>query len=296
MITMSHTEMQTWQRCRRKWLDSYYLGYQPADEEVTGNRILGVRVHSALEGYYGYDLDPLAVLGVLYQIELDASAEFEAELMAERDLASAMIEGYIEWAAETGADASLKVVATEADLTLALPGVEGVQLRSKMDQVIINEETGLLSFHDWKTAAAFERHEILALDPQFKFYSMMQKLASGEDEARVSGGMVTTLRRVKRTDKSKPPYYQRDEFRYDPETIHSTLAKAQRIGYEIKKARQALDWAYTEGGGDLELVNVIQRGLFPPNQIPHECKWSCPFVSLCPMMDDGSDWAGVLTR
>lgn len=306
MITISNTEMQTWQRCRRKWLVSYYLGYQPADEEVTGNRILGIRVHTALEGYYGYGLDPLAVLGVLYQIELDASPEFEPELLKERDLASAMIEGYLEWAAETGADASLKVVATETDLVVPLPGVEGVQLRAKMDQVVLHEETGLLSFHDWKTAGAFERHDVLALDPQFKFYSMMQRMASGHvtpsgeieqlsDKPVVSGGMVTTLRRVKRTDRSKPPYYQRDEFRYDPETINSTLMKAQRIGYEIAKARQALDWAYTEGMGDLELVNIMQRGLFPANQIPHECKWSCPFVSLCPMMDDGSDWAGVLT-
>ncbi len=64
MITISNTEVNTWQRCRRKWFLAYFLGYQPAVEEVTGHRILGVRVHTALEGYYGYDLDPLAVLGV----------------------------------------------------------------------------------------------------------------------------------------------------------------------------------------------------------------------------------------
>lgn len=309
MITISNSEISTWQRCRRKWFVSYYLGYQPASEEVTGNRILGTRVHTALEGHYGYGLDPLAVLGVLYQIELDASPEFESELMAERDLASAMIEGYIEWAAETGADAGLRVVSTETEVTVPLPGVEGVSLRAKLDQRVLNEETGLLSFHDWKTAASFEKHEILALDPQFRFYSMVERLASQhihEDDGTVegcpgcfsdpvSGGVLTTLRRVKRTDRSKPPYFQRDDFRYDPETINSTLTKTQRLGYEIARVRQSLDWAYTEGQGDIDLVNLVQRSLFPPTPIIRDCGWSCPFVQLCPMMDDGSDWAGVLT-
>jgi hypothetical protein len=298
MITISNTEISTWQRCRRKWLLTYFLGYQPATEEVTGNRILGVRVHTALEGYYGYDLDPLTVLHLLYQFEIDASPEFEMDLLTERALASAMVEGYIEWAAETGADAGLKVVATEADITVPLPGVPGVQIRGKLDQVVMNEQTGLLLFHDWKTAASFEKHEILALDPQFRFYSMIQKLASGAEVSRVSGGMLTTLRRVKRSDKSKPPYYQRDEFRYDPVTIDSTLAKVQQIGASIQAAREQLDWIYAPdgGNGDLELLNSVQRALFPPTPIIRDCGWSCPFVTLCPMMDDDSDWVGALVR
>lgn len=306
MITISNSEIFTWQRCRRLWFLRYYLGYQPAEEEVTGNRILGVRIHTALEGYYGYDLDPLAVLGLLYQIELDASPEFEADLVAERDLATAMIEGYLEWAAAEGTDAGLKVVATEQELIVPLPGVEGVELRAKLDQAVLNEQTGLLSFLDWKTAANFDRRELLAISPQFKFYSMMQKLATQPHDGhvyspppdgapRVDGGILRTLRRVKRTERAKPPFYASDEFRYDPETINSTLAKAQRLGYEIKKARQALDWVYTEGQGDLELLNVVQRSLFPPTPIETDCSWRCPFLQLCPMLDDGSDWPGALT-
>jgi RecB family exonuclease len=311
MITISNTEIQTWQRCRRKWFVSYYLGYQPEAEEVTGHRILGVRIHAALEGWYGYGLDPLVVLGVLYKIELDRSPEYEAELMAERDLASAMVEGYIEWTAETGADAGLSVVATEADVTVPLPRVEGVSLRARLDQVVLNEQTGLLSFLDFKTAASFEKHEILALDPQFRIYSLIQLLASrppvdafgnpypqagATGKPRVDGGIIRTLRRVKRTERSRPPYYATDEFRYDPETISATLAKVQRVGHEIKAARRVLDWAYTEGGGTVDVINEVQRSLFPPTPIVRDCGWSCPFVQLCPMMDDGSDWAGVLMR
>ena len=296
MITVSNTEIQTFMRCPRKWFVQYYLGYQPAEEEVTGNRILGVRVHTALEGMYGYGLDPLAVLQVLYQLELDASPEFETELLAERDLASAMVEGYIEWVASEGIDAGLTVVATEAELVVPLPGVEGVQLRAKLDQQVLSEQTGLLSFLDFKTAGAFEKHEVLALDPQFKFYSLMHRLITEPGDPRVDGGIIRTLRRVKRSDKSKPPYYATDDFRYDPETINSQLRKVQRVAYQIRNARHTLDQVYLDSGGDMETVNLVQRSLFPPNEIPHDCKWSCPLVTLCPMMSDGSDWAGVLTN
>lgn len=320
MITISNSEMFTWQRCKRMWFLRYYLGYTPDADEVTGNRILGTRVHCALEGHYGYGLDPLAVLGVLYQIELDASPEYEAELTAERDLASAMVEGYLEWVATEGADAGLRVVAAEQELSLPLPGVEGVILRAKLDQAVINETTGLLSFLDFKTAGDFERHAILALNPQFKFYSVMQMLSSApphvhdDDDGtvegcpgcfaepgspgwpHVNGGIIRTLRRVKRTSRSKPPYYATDDFRYDPETINSQLMKMISLGKKIKEARAALDWCYTEGEGNLELVNAVQRSLFPPTAIETDCKWRCPFVTLCPMLDDGSDWAGVLTK
>lgn len=296
MISISNSEMAIWQRCRRTWFLSYYLGYQTAAEEVTGHRILGIRVHTALQGFYGYGLDPLAVLGVLYQIELDASPEFEAELTAERDLASAMVEGYLEWIAAEGKDAGLTVVAAEQELRVPLPGIEGAELRAKLDQAVYNEQTGLLSFLDFKTAADFERHEVLALNPQFRYYSVMQQLAAGPGAPAVDGGIIRTLRRVKRTSRSKPPYYAQDEFRYNPEILASTLAKMQRLGAEIIDARRMLDWAYTEGGGDLELVNVVQRSMFPPTPIETDCRWRCPFVTLCPMMDDGSDWAGALTR
>jgi PD-(D/E)XK nuclease superfamily len=308
MIAVSNSEMAMWLRCRRKWFVTYYLGYHPDTEEITGNRILGIRVHTAMQGMYGYGLDPLAVLGVLYSIELERSPEYETELLSERDLASAMVEGYIEWVASSGEDASLSVVATEAEVVVPIPRVEGVSLKARLDQVVLNEVTGLLSFLDFKTAGTFEKHEVLALDPQFKVYSLVQLLASQPVDAygntypdaagapRVDGGIIRTMRRVRRTERAKPPFYATDEFRYDPETIESTLKKVQRVAHEIKGARRVLDWAYTEGGGTIDVINEVQRSLFPPNEIPHDCKWSCPLVQLCPMMSDSSDWAGVLMR
>lgn len=297
-IQMTNSEFFMWQRCKRDWFLHYYLGYVPDAEEVTGNRILGIRIHAALEGYYGYQLDPLTVLGLLYRFELEASPEYESELVRERDLAMAMVEGYIEWLASTGADAGLTVIGTESEVTVPLPGVEGVNLRARLDRVQLDESTGLLSFVDDKTAASFERHEILMLNPQFRFYSLVQKLAVGLslNQPRVLGGVVNTLRRVKRSDKSKPPYYQRDPFRYNEQMINATLLKVQGLARQIVAMRRQLDRIYTEHGGSLAVLDAFQLEHLPPTVIETDCSWRCPFVQLCPMLDDGSDWSGSLVR
>jgi PD-(D/E)XK nuclease superfamily len=299
-ISMSQSEIFTFQRCPRMWLLKYYLAYTPDADEVTGSRILGTRVHAALEGYYGYDLDPLAVLHLLYKFELEASPEFEAELVIERDMASAMIEGYVEWLAETGADAGLTVMGTESEVSVPLPGLPDVILRAKLDRVVLDESTGLLSFVDDKTAAGFERHEILMLDPQFRFYSLVQKLVAREvpGAPRVLGGIVNTLRRVKRTDRSKPPYFKRDPFRYNEQMINATLLKVTGVAKKIVAARNSLDWIYSPTGanGDLAMLESYQALNLAPVPILTDCSWRCPFVSLCPMMDDGSDWVGALVR
>ena len=295
-IQITNSELFAWQRCRRMWLLHHYLGYALEAAQVVGNQILGIRIHAALEGYYGYDLDPLTVLGVLYQLALDEFPEYESDLLAERDLATAMIEGYIEWIAAEGKDATLTSVATEAEVIVPLPGVPGVELRAKLDAVVYDSRSELLSFLDHKTAASFDRHEIMELDPQFRFYSLVQRIASQDNGMRVLGGYVNTLRRVKRTDRSRPPYFQRDPFRFNEQMIDATLLKVQGLARHILATREWLDWLYTQGQSDLTLLNQFQQAELPPTPILTDCSWRCPFTALCPMMDDGSDWAGALTR
>lgn len=299
MITISNSEIAMWQRCHRQWFITYYLGFVPATEPAASNKQLGSRVHTALEGYYGYQLDPLAVLGLLYRFEIEKKPDEAAELMAEREMAQIMVGGYLEWLAEEGEDADLEVVATETDLQIPLPGVEGVALRARMDQAGLRRSDGLLYFLDYKTAPGFEKHEYLHLDPQFKFYALMQQLAvrGNPGAPRIAGGCVSTLRRVKRTSRSEPPYYARDWFRYTDTELASTHLRVQHVCKKILDARKALDWCYGEGKGDLDLVNSVQQSLLPPTPIVHDCRWSCALASgLCTMMDDGSDWAASLTK
>src|SRR5260370_6678655 len=177
----------------------------------------------------------------LYECEIEAHPEFEPELKEESAMCEAMLTGYEEWLAETGEDADLEVVSTEADLQIPLPGVDGVLLRARMDQVNRRISNGDLAFMDYKTGS-FERHESLARDPQFKTYALMQFLATqGEpvtgmqlrqDVPVVMGGQITTLRRVKRTAAAKPPFYRRDPFRFTIAQLEAHFLKLQAVAAE----------------------------------------------------------------
>jgi hypothetical protein len=275
----------------------------PSGEAPANVREQGTRIHTAMQGWYGYQLDPLSVLHVLYGLAMEEHPDWEADLRKEQDVSLAMVEGYLEWAAAEGIDADLEVVATEADIEVPLEGLDGVILRAQLDQVVFRPSRGLLGFLDFKTGD-LKKHEYLELDPQFKTYSLIQRLAAGHgipwpgselraDRPAVSGGVIRSLRRVKRTEKSKPPYYQNDEFWYTPEQLSAQYRRILGLCREIAAARAELDF---RSQGDPERLTAWLQEFLPPTPVVHDCSWSCPFVTLCPMMDDGSDWAGALMR
>lgn len=300
-ITISQSEIATWSRCPRQWYLKYYRGIVPAEEAPTGNMQLGGRVHTALEGWYGYGLDPLAVLEVLYKIEMEARPDDAAELRKERDLADAMVGGYVEWAAAEGIDADSKVIATETDLQIPFPADDRVILRARLDAVRQMAD-GAWLWDDYKTSDTFETAETSELNPQMRFYSMMARLASQDqpDTPPVLGGRIVTLRRVKRTSKAKPPFYGRHEFRFPPEVVTAEYLRVAKVVREIMDARQSFDWAAAQGGAPEEaaaLLDITHGSMARPNLMPHDCAWRCPFSKgLCYMMDDGSDWQGALER
>lgn len=297
-LAISNSELSKWARCPRAWMVEYYLGFRLADAPVTGNMPLGIRVHVALQAHFGHGLDAIAVLGILYQIEIAEHPEAEHDLRAEMDLALIMVTGYLEWAEETGDEADYKLIAAEAEVRTDIPGLPGVMLRAKLDQAVQRISDGARLFRDWKTSANFDRHEMLALDPQMKTYCLIQQLMvrGGQDPPIVAGGRITTLRRVKRSSASKPPYYRSDDFGFNPDTIDATLRRVRRLCQEIQIAREHLDQIYA-AGGVLEVVNRFQREVLRPVPIPHDCSWSCPLASgTCAAMDDGSDWSGMLAN
>jgi hypothetical protein len=289
------------------WFVHYYLGFVPSSRSPVGTAQLGTRFHTGMEGLYGYGLDPLLVLKLLYAAEIAEHPEFEDELRKEHDLASAMTEGYMEWAVSEGIDADWRVMGTEQDLRVDLPGVPGVQLRGRLDQFTQQVSTGFLYFLDWKTSDSFEQHGVLELSPQFKTYSVMLHLHHGvpftgpvpEGVPVVNGGVIRTARRCKRTERSKPPYFMHDPFRYNPEQLHAALGRCQQVCTEIMNARQALDWCYAEQGGRgaLATLNQVQRTVCRPVPILRDCSWRCELSSgLCTSLDDGADWPGMLER
>lgn len=285
MTPFSNTELTTWQDCHRRWFFGYFLGLRvpPEREKQTGTMQLGTRLHKALELHYGHGADPRAVLGVLYDSIESYDDTTSSEVDKEHTQALIMLDGYLDWVEETGVDYDLELVSTEMDV-IVKAGISGIKFRGKLDQVVQRQSDGALLFHDWKTTGSFDQLvPTLHMNAQARFYALLNHLMAERDKQwpRVDGGLFTMLRRSKRTASAKPPFYRREEIRFNEHELNATLHKAVAIVHRIMSARQ---WLKQDLNDHHELVY--------PNPT-RDCTWKCPFVRICPLMDDGSDWQGA---
>lgn len=297
-LSISQSEIKTWQDCNRRWYITYYrqLGMPKAIGE-TGALSLGTNIHAALELLYRKGISPLDTVNKIYldQIEVVSSDEFAAvdketvlkNLRSEHDLAKAMIEGYIEWSEQEGIDAEMEFVSAEEEVVVP-SGISGVSLRGKLDQRWIRKVDGARLFRDWKTAQELTSPaKFLPMDTQFLTYALLEHLkALGEEtpdspRPRTDGGLYTMLRKVKRTASAKPPFYGQIEVRFNKNSLRSHWFHVHKVLEDIVQAHQALD-----AGSD-------HHSVAPPRP-SKDCTWKCEFFAICSMFDDGSHVEGLL--
>lgn len=288
-LRVSHSELQLWTRCRRKWYITHYLGYgtDPAAALPFGWAPLGTRIHTALEANYGYNLSAPSVLDYLYKDALHARPECEQELKKEQELAQIMIAGFLEWAASEGFDMGYEVVATEQEVAvpIPLPGGSELILVAKLDAIIRRLEDGALLFRDWKTVGTLSKANGLIRNTQMRTYALIQALRARGNPAvpRVDGGQYVMLLRSQRTARAKGPFYSKVDLpSYNRNDLNSTWLRVRQIGSEIQRARHLLD-----NGAD-------HRTVCYPTPIDDRCDWECQFADICPLFDDGSRWEDAL--
>ena len=100
-------------------------------------------------------------------------------------------------------------------------------------------------------------------------------------DQRVEGGLYRLLKKVKRTAKAAPPFYQEMTVRHNIYGLRSFWAQLQGVLRDMLATRTAL-----LAGGDHQVYAY-------PNPTT-ECRWKCPFFTICPMFDDGSDVEAVI--
>ncbi len=270
------------------------LGVKREHAAVTGALAFGTRIHACLERRYQNGENALAVYEELHveaerelnEIE-NARGGFDAEqrkkLADEHSLGRAMLEGFDQWAAETGLDEGMTFLAAE-QLVQVDSGIPGVQLRGKLDQVWRRDIDGALMFRDFKTAADLRSGPAsLPRDEQMMFYVMLMRLqhiqqgdGSGQWGGVPRGGMYTMLKKVKRSDRAKPPFFDQHEIMFNDRAIRSMWLRTHRRIQQMLDSRAAL-----AAGED-------HRYVVPPRP-SKDCSWKCPFVAVCPMADDSSD-------
>jgi hypothetical protein len=246
---------------------------------VTGSALLGTRLHLALEAHEGHGIPGLDALDFIYRRAIEESGE-EGDLLKERELAFAMLEGFLDWAAEEGYNSGYEVIATERETSVTLPFMtDGGEFRliCKLDALVRRLDDGAVFFRDYKTVGTFSKADRLAISTQMKTYTMIQALQALDTPhlRRPDGGQYVMLLRSKRTPRAKGPFYQVVEFAYNRHDLNSTWLRVRQLATEIRDARARIE----AGEYHQSVVRYVEGD---------DCQWYCPFSSVCSMWDDGS--------
>jgi RecB family exonuclease len=287
VLKLSNSTITAYKRCARHWYLAYHLGYgkRPDRDSTTTVATLGTRVHCALEAYYGYDIDPLAALRVIYYLAVKERPFDEAELDKQHRYAKAMVEGFLQWSEEEGIDSALEVIETEhlVKRPLLLDDGAVVTLMAKLDQKVRRKTDNAVLFRDWKTVGSLTKSHLLIVDEQMRFYSLLEALSASETGERADGGLYTMLLRSMRTPKANGPFFREVEVRFNQHDHDSMLKRTKAVVTDIHVTEQKL-----RAGAD-------HRAVAYPSPDPNGyCGWWCPFTLICPMMDDGSRWEDAL--
>lgn len=289
---VSNSEIQTFKQCRRKWYLGWLRNLAPKIEEVAGVRSTGTRFHIAMEARYqpGRWGTQDEVLSALLNAQDTDLTTFQAQTHLEEDykalksafqLEQIMVEGYLEWLAETGADSNLEVIATEQYVEAPLPGVAGtgdmpeVVAIGKLDAQVRDLRTGRRSFIDHKTVTTF-KVPMLTQNQQILHYELLSFLSMPEGEQYCDAALYNMIRRVKRSSTAKPPFFKRVEV---PHNRHELEAyKNHLVG--VVTDMQNVERTIAEDPSTIPMV------IYPT---PHrDCDWKCEFQKVCRLFDDGS--------
>lgn len=278
MLKASPSAMAKFRRCRRSWWLTYVEGWsvRPELAPVTGVALMGTRIHTALEAYYGYGIDAVDALNHLYGELIAQRPDRENDLAGERDTAAIMVSGYLDWVAENGIDEDYEVVETERtlDVPIQLTNGEMAIVSGKLDQIVRRKFDGARLVLDYKTVGSLQKADLLILDEQMLVYSAL--LAIQLPNERVDGALYTMLLRSKQTARATGPFYEQVHIRYNVDQQQSILARIRGVMDDMERTTRQLK------------AGVDHRVVAYPNPMTDRCNWDCPFKSVCPLFDDGS--------
>lgn len=278
LVPVSNSELQTFKDCKRKWWLAYYRGLRPRSTKSVGPLALGTRIHAALEGYYADNLDLVEEyvrLLALDRADLLANEQDTTKFDSEGELGRIMLEGYVNWLEETGADSGLEVVGAEK--AVSVPIMNGkVEVRGKLDLRVKRKIDGVRLFIDHKSVATFESITRTAhMSEQGKMYQLLEMLTTKDDDERCDGLIYNMLRKVKRSANARPPFYERLEVHWNKRTMEAFWTQLHGTITNMMQIREQLD-----KGADHNFV--------APPRPTQDCTWKCEFYQVCPLFDDGS--------
>lgn len=286
-VEISNSEIQKFKQDRRQWFLGNYLGLAKNEKSEVGPLPLGTRIHDSLEQYYLSGVNPVDVYNRLQRVDnqrflATSEANFEEYVKKfndESELGRIMLEGYMDWMDEENPDAGLEVIGAEKKLSYVLADFNPrVELIGKVDLQVRRLEDGSRATLDHKSALNFtDYHKFAHQSEQLMMYTMLERLHPESDGTRVDGGIYNLLKKVKRSSRAKPPFYERLDVRFNKKTMDAFWIRTLGTIRDIMATRDALD-----GGANHLYV------CYPTPTMDWKTG-SSPFFPVYTMLDDGSN-------
>lgn len=300
------TELQTFLNCPRQWLIMSHNGFNLEPSTSRPKMRLGTIWHKAMEYYYaprirdserqqagleglelGFkeDRDKLVLEmgdGVYTPEFIDSSAK-------DKELLSALYEGYPEWATNVAdpSDRVLTPVASEKRFLVPIKTLKGYKSRAylavKVD-AIVRDSTGALWIMEHKTRGVSSRVDdpqgvILDLQMGLQVLALRRYYSIAAPDEVISGVIYNLTRRQKPSSRVRAPIYGR----------HQVF----RSNTDLKILESRLYLTYRD------MRNIIREGLFAARYNPQVwaggyCTWGCPAVNICEALTRGDDYEYLL--
>lgn len=282
---VSNSEVQTYKDCPRKWWLTWVRGLRLKVAQPSAVRDLGTVVHQALASWYVPDgetpTDPNVALENILRGEPGVLDDLS------KRLARAMVAGYVEWLAETGADADLEVIASEQ--YVEVPFVHGVddlpvRLIGKLDARVRLRSTGHRRFIDHKTVGSLDDVGGLGRNQQMLHYDLIEFLTTAlTGEPRCDGALYNMLKRSQRTSRATPPFYRREAIDHNVHELHNYYEQLVGVVIDMTRREEALS-------------AQVPHHRVVPSRPSNDCSWKCQFDKICRMFDDGSRVEDAITQ
>lgn len=275
LLRLSNSEMGAWRRCPRKWYLGTYRRLKPRAPETPGGAIhIGNLVHDALAAYYADRTDPVSFAEGAIDLEAAQLPEFIDDYRKTKELVVAMLSGYLEWLEESGADGDLRVTGSEIRVEIPLKILEDgtqVNLLSKLDAPVERISDGAKLALEHKTVSALDQPIVLAkLDTQFLtehlsrfLWERMNGATDEEAYDKCHGVLVNMLRKVKRTSRANPPFYDRQDVTHNIHELRNHWRHVLAYARQIHDATVRLD------------AGESHHAVCPPSP-RRDCTWDCP--------------------
>ena len=279
-----YSAVKKFKRCRRSWALGYERGLELApmvDGPVSDSgRSLGTLVHAGVEAYRlgGNLAEVLAPVeaAVASAAEAALGPDIHPERLKMFEMARLMLEGYVEWQETDGARPAEETVLVEHQMSLDMGVIRGdrVFLTGKADEVLRNTVSGQIIVNDVKTVAQFDKDQQFWIDDQLLAYAYMLDKTEG---LRPSVGRHTMLRKVGRSARAKPPFYDIADIYISPQMLDSVEHTLYAVLDDMVSVSQ-----------DLEHDPFTHTAYPNPTR---DCSWDCDFLGVCSMFGDESPGA-----